>query len=412
MNSNTFHLIAIGGGAAGFFGAIQLAEKHPGAQILVLEKSHQVLTKVKISGGGRCNVTHACFIPKELVAHYPRGEKELLGPFHTFMSGDMLAWLSKEGVETHIEEDGRIFPVSNSSQTIIDCFLRNVAKYHIQVELRTEVVKLDYVNNVWQVSTNQGMYYAYHILMATGSSSSMWEKIGQLGHTIIPPVPSLFTFKIADSLLRELQGVSLPYCEVKITGTSFAYSGPLLITHWGLSGPAVLKLSAWAAVYLHALNYEFFVEVNWVNQSTADVQEYFVEMKQTSGKKKLLSVSEFDLPKRLWQRMLEILGLQEKNIADLSANQIKALSEMLTACRMQVKGTTKFKEEFVTAGGVDTKEVNFKTMESKLLPGLYFAGEVLNIDGITGGFNFQAAWTGAVVAAAAIANKMNTVKAE
>lgn len=401
--SVVYDLIVVGGGAAGFFGAIQAAEANPDLKILILEKSHHVLTKVKISGGGRCNVTHGIFEPKEFVENYPRGKKELLGPFHNFMSGDMLEWLSNNGVETHIEEDGRVFPGSNSSQTIIDCFLNAVNRLGIRLEIRTAVQGLIQENDIWQVQTNTASFSGKNILFATGSSTDMWQKLQELGHAIIQPVPSLFTFKIKHPIIAELQGMSVPVCEIKIVNTNYEHSGPLMITHWGLSGPAVLKLSAWAAIELHSVDYHFEILVNWCNKSFKEVLDEFLFERKYNGKRKVLSFNEFSIPKRLWLSIVSFLNLEDKNLADINAKQLEELVQALCACRFEVNGTTKFKDEFVTAGGVDTREVNFKTMESKLHRGLYFAGEVLNIDGITGGFNFQAAWSGAWLAAQAIA---------
>jgi predicted Rossmann fold flavoprotein len=401
-----YDLVVIGGGAAGFFCAIQCAERNPRMRILILEKGRDVLNKVRVSGGGRCNVTHACFDPHEMVEHYPRGRKELLGPFHRFLCGDMIQWLSDHGVETKIEEDGRVFPISDNSESIILCFLNECKKHEISINRSSAVESLAKVGHDWIINSNAENIHTNHVLIASGSSPATWKLIENLGHKIIEPVPSLFTFNILHPLLKDLAGVSLEHVNVSIKGSNISQQGPILITHWGLSGPSILKLSAWGARYFHEKNYQAVILVNWRNVEPAEVLAHIEMMRKTNGSRRLINVPLFQVPKRLWQRMIELLQIQQLNVADLQTAQINQLVEILTACPLMVKGKSVNKEEFVTCGGVDTTEINFKTMESRLFPGLYFAGEVLNIDAVTGGFNFQAAWTEAYIAAEAIVSTL------
>ena len=400
-------IIIIGGGAAGFFTAIRAAECDPAAQVIILEKSKDVLGKVKVSGGGRCNLTHACFIPRELSKFYPRGEKELLGPFNRFACGDTIDWFEKRGVSTKIEEDGRMFPTSDDSQTVIDCLWSAARKAGVKVYTNTPLKGIKaptQAGKTWAIETNNQTLHAHKVMLATGSSPSMWDLLAQLGHQIVPPVPSLFTFNIKDVRLSDLLGVSVPLAEVQVEGQKLRSSGPLLITHWGLSGPAILKLSAWGARELAALNYRYVVRVNWIMAKTESTREDLEALKQEDGRKMVMANAQFGLANRLWKRLVQATGIREdKRWADLSKKEIQALAEELTQGRFQVNGKSTFKEEFVTAGGVDLREVDFKTFESKLFPGLFFAGEVLNIDAITGGFNFQAAWTGGWIAGEAMA---------
>ena len=395
-------VIIIGGGAAGFFTAINTAEKNPEQKIILLERGKEVLTKVKISGGGRCNVTHAEFIPKDLTLNYPRGEKELLGPFHTFMTGDTIDWFEKRGVELKIEEDGRMFPVSNSSQTIIDCFLLETRRLGVEVLLNQSVKEIQKVEDCFYISTTSDNFSAEKIVVATGSNPKIWKLLESLGHSIIPAVPSLFTFNIKDSRIIDLPGLSTN-ASVKILDangkTSLENHGPLLITHWGMSGPAILKLSAWGARVLEPLKYQFNIEINWLeNSSEEEILEELKVFKSTFGKQTLIKYAQFDLPKRLWQNLLKASGInQTLTWAEATRENLQNIANQLTAGVFQVEGKSTFKEEFVTAGGVDLKEVNFKTFESRICKNLYFAGEVLNIDAVTGGFNFQNAWTGGFI---------------
>ena len=406
MNQN-FDIIIVGGGAAGFFTAINIVEKNPKLKVAILERGAEVLQKVRISGGGRCNVTHACFEPNELVKFYPRGEKELRGPFHQFCSGDTIEWFEKHGVELKIEADGRMFPVSNSSQTIIDCFLKATQKLGIAVLTGQSVQSIFNPEvsgeNFWKIETQTENYLAEKLILATGSNPKVWEMLQNFGHAVVSPVPSLFTFNIKDSRIKELPGVAAQVT-VKVKDTKLTSTGPLLITHWGMSGPAILKLSAWGARILHDKNYQFTIFVNWLNdEDTADVEKKLKELKQEHAKKSVSKKSPFELTNRLWESLVLASGIEmETKWADLSKIQLQNLAIQLTNGTFQVNGKSTFKEEFVTAGGIDLKEINFKTMESKLHENLYFAGEIVNIDAITGGFNFQNAWTSGFIVANAI----------
>jgi len=406
MNQD-FDIIIVGGGAAGFFTAINIVEKNPKLKVAILERGAEVLQKVRISGGGRCNVTHACFEPNELVKFYPRGEKELRGPFHQFCSGDTIEWFEKHGVELKIEDDGRMFPVSNSSQTIIDCFLQATQKLGIKVFTGQSVQSIFNPEisgeNIWKIETQTENYVAEKLILATGSNPKVWEMLQTYGHAIVNPVPSLFTFNIKDPRIKELPGVAA-LATVKVKDTKLESTGPLLITHWGMSGPAVLKLSAWGARILHDKNYQFTITVNWLNDVDADeAEKKLKELKQEHAKKAVSKKSPFDFPNRLWENLVMASGIDiETKWADLSKIQLQNLSNQLTNGSFQVNGKSTFKEEFVTAGGIDLKEINFKTMESKLHANLYFAGEIVNIDAITGGFNFQNAWTSGFIVANAI----------
>ncbi|MGF1559725.1 MAG: NAD(P)/FAD-dependent oxidoreductase [Flavobacteriaceae bacterium] len=421
-----FDVLIIGGGAAGFYAAIHIAEANPKLKIAILERGKEVLSKVKVSGGGRCNVTHAEFDPRELTTNYPRGEKEMLGPFHAYCSGDTVQFFEKRGIRLKIEEDGRMFPVTNSSQTIIDCFLNEVDRYRIQVLRGSSVTDIKAITianeSSWQVRSIKGVYQAKKILVATGSNPKIWELLQRLGHNIEPPIPSLFTFNIADGRIDGIQGISTPArVEVlerkaskhKITialGSKGAdeillsAEGPLLITHWGVSGPAILKLSAWGAKILNEKNYRFTIRVNWLPEYyEGSVIDLLMEIKEIEAKKTILRTKAVDLPRRLWTSLVKASGIAaDLTWGDVTKEQLQNLADQLTKCEFQVDGKSTFKEEFVTAGGVNLKEINFKTFESKLLPNLYFAGEVINVDAITGGFNFQNAWTGGYIAAKAI----------
>ena len=400
----SFDIIIIGGGAAGFFTAINAAEMAPEARICILERGKDVLNKVRISGGGRCNVTHAEFLPKELTKNYPRGEKELRGPFHNFMTGDTIEWFEKRGVPLKIEEDGRMFPVSNSSETIIDLFLEESKRLKIEVLLKRAVQGLQQKNELWEIATSQETFTAKKLLVATGSNPKVWSLLQELGHTIVPGVPSLFTFNITDSRIKELPGVATNAL-VKLKRTKLETFGPLLITHWGMSGPAILKLSAWGARELSDKK-NFEIEVNWLPEtSSEEVEEELMRLKKENAKQSPHKYAQFNLPKRLWQSLVSASGIEvESRWADLNKQQLEELEQQLTHGIFQVHGKSTFKEEFVTAGGVELKEVNFKTFESKVCPNLFLAGEVLNIDAITGGFNFQNAWTGGFLAAKAMTN--------
>lgn len=398
-----YDIVIVGGGAAGFFTAINIVEKNPSYKVAILERGKEVLTKVKVSGGGRCNVTHACFVPNDLVKYYPRGEKELRGPFHQFCSGDTIEWFEKHGVELKIEEDGRMFPVSNSSQTIIDCFTHTAKKLGIDVLTGQSVQSLFKGDNYWKIETNVANYSCEKIVLATGSNPKIWDLLFEIGHTIIPPVPSLFTFNIKDKRIKDLMGVSA-VASVKVKNSKLEASGPLLITHWGMSGPGILRLSAWGARELADRKYQFAIEVNWLNEITLEeAEERLKELKLEHSKKAVSKKSPFEFPNRLWESLVFASEISEEtNWADLTKKQLQNLALQLTKGEFQVNGKSTFKEEFVTAGGIDLKEINFKTMESKIHDNLFFAGEIINVDAITGGFNFQNAWTGGFIVAEAI----------
>jgi predicted Rossmann fold flavoprotein len=394
-------IIIAGGGAAGFFTAINCAYKHPDYKITILEKSSKLLAKVKVSGGGRCNVTHVCFEPAELVKYYPRGEKQLLGPFTRFNPANTAEWFEARGVPLKRESDGRMFPESDSSQTIIDCFLSEAKRLGIHIKLQTGVEDLIQNPGKWLVRTNRGeTLTADSVVITTGSSLQIWEMLGRLGHTMVPEVPSLFTFNISDSRLKGLEGLSVENAEVTIKGNSkLRSSGPLLVTHWGLSGPAILRLSAWGARILAQCHYIFDIEVNWTGQHEQEVKEMLMHFKKAHPRKNVNSNPLFNMPRRLWERLIEKIDV---NFAGLSNQQIETIVKILTCSIFHVSGKSTYKDEFVTAGGVALNEVDFRTMQSKKFEGLYFAGEVLDIDALTGGFNFQAAWTTAWLIANAL----------
>ncbi len=397
---NQFDVIIIGGGAAGFFAAINIAEMRPNLKVAILEKAKEGLQKVKVSGGGRCNVTHAEFIPQELVHNYPRGKKELLGPFHQFMTGDTIEWFENRGVELKIEEDGRMFPVTNSSQTIIDCFLNEAKKHNVTIVYSSVVQSINKVDDYWELETNNGKFESEKIVVATGSSTKMWQVLEQLGHKLVKPVPSLFTFNVKDKRIKNIPGVVAQDVEVKVLGTNLESHGPLLVTHVGFSAPAILKLSAFGAIELAKKDYKFQIQINFIKQDFESCLDDLKALKQDWAKKTVFKFAQFGLPKRLWQQLVLASQISENlTWADINKNQLEALASQLTKAVFDVDGKSTFKEEFVTAGGIDLKEINFKTFESKLHKNLYFAGEVLNIDAITGGFNFQNAWTGAYIVA-------------
>jgi predicted Rossmann fold flavoprotein len=391
-------IIIVGGGAAGFFAAITAAEVNPKANITILERGKNVLEKVKISGGGRCNVTHACFMPLELVKNYPRGEKAMMSPFTRFAAGDTIEWFEKKGVQLKTEDDGRMFPISDSSQTIVDCLMGAATKNGVKI-LRgyrlDKIIQPTTEHNHFTLKTNEGDIECDKLVIATGSSKAVWDILEGLGHSLVTPVPSLFTFNIKDPRLEGLLGLSVENAEIKVENSKLKAAGPLLITHWGLSGPAILKLSAWGARELNDFQYHFKIKINWTGfYNTEEVKETLNEWKYES-KKQISNTPQYNLPTRLWERFLKAADISDTlRWADISKKQTQALAEQMTQSLFNVTGKSTFKEEFVTAGGINLNEINFKTFESKLIPNLYFAGEVLDIDAITGGFNFQAAWTG------------------
>jgi predicted Rossmann fold flavoprotein len=400
-----------GGGAAGFFAAVTCAETNPNCHILILEQSPQVLTKVKMSGGGRCNVTHHCFEPRELLTRYPRGHKELIGPFHHWQPKDTVEWFESRGVKLKTEADGRMFPVTDSSQTIMDCLLNEAARSGVEVKLNCGLksVQLD-KDGRFDLELSDGHYLTSDVLMlATGGTRS--AKGGQLaaalGHQLVPAVPSLFSVRIKDPRLKGLAGVSKEKVLVTFAGngTEIIQGGPLLITHEGLSGPAILKLSAWGARIFAEADYGGSLLVDWTGgEKTSTLREVFQQCRRETGKRQLATQTILGLPQRLWERLLEQAAIPEaRRWLELRKEEEEALLRELTQGRFQVEGKSMNKEEFVTCGGVMIKEVDFRTMESKCCPNLYFAGEILDIDGVTGGFNFQAAWTTGYLAGKAMA---------
>ena len=385
-------VIIIGGGASGFFTAANIDTKL--YDVTILEQNSDVLQKVKISGGGRCNVSHACFDPRELVQFYPRGNKELLSVFTKFQPGDTMNWYEEHGVALKIEDDNRIFPESNSSQSIIDCLVNECRKKNVKILTKQTVTEILPQENGYKIHTTDQNYSADYVVFSTGSSPKALKILEKLGHQIITPVPSLFTFNIKNEILKDLMGTSFQYVDIEIPKLNLEESGSLLITHWGLSGPAILKLSAWGARELAALKYQFEIIVNFIGTASEDALEIFKNFKENEPKKSIGQAKIFDITNRFWQRILFVSGIDTtKQLANINNKEMQKIIENLCRCRMNVTGKSTFKEEFVTAGGVDLKEMDFKTMKSKKLPNFYISGEVLNIDAVTGGFNFQACWS-------------------
>ena len=399
-------IVVIGGGAAGYFAAIACAEANPKRLVIILEQGRAPLSKVKVSGGGRCNVTHACFDPKALTAFYPRGGKELLGPFHAFQPRDTVAWFAGRGVELKTENDGRMFPVTDSSQTIIDAL--TAAAQQAGVTLRTGASVSTVVKNkagTFRVTLDGGETIPCEkLLLATGSGRRGFEWAMSLGHKIETPVPSLFTFHVPDERLKGLEGIAMPKAEVKLKGTKFKQTGPVLITHVGLSGPAIIKLSAWGARFLHDAHYEAELIINWIAWEPDAVEQGLRDLKGEYPKRYVSSMPAFGTQRRLWERILQSVDIvPAQRWTDLNKEQMSAITGALTAARFQTNGKSPFKEEFVTCGGIRLSEVNFKTMESRACAGLYLAGEILDVDAVTGGFNFQNAWTTGFLAGRAMA---------
>ncbi|WP_203457650.1 NAD(P)/FAD-dependent oxidoreductase [Gloeothece citriformis] len=396
--------LIIGGGAAGFFAAITCAVTHPHTQVILIEAGRNPLTKVKISGGGRCNVTHHCFDPAQLVQFYPRGGKVLRGCFTRFQPKDTVAWFESHGVKLKTESDGRMFPITDDSQTIIDCLMKVARDADVILRTGTPVKSVRREEGYFEVTlkTNE-VIPCDRVLIATGSNPSGYRWAKELGHTIETPVPSLFTFNIRDSRLKDLAGVSVDNVSLRLSHSGkikLEQNGALLITHWGISGPGVLKLSAWGARILQENRYQMPLIINWLPEYNSEsLRQEVLKTKEQYSKRKIYRFCPFNLPKRLWQRLLSLTGINEDSPwADLSKKALNQLVQELNQGVYQIEGKGVFKEEFVTCGGVRLKEVDFKTMESKVCPGLFFAGEVLDIDGVTGGFNFQSAWTTAWLA--------------
>lgn len=404
-----YDLIVVGGGAAGFFGAIQAAEMKPGIKVLILEKTNKILSKVKVSGGGRCNVTHHDYNPFSLARHYPRGEKALKNLFKIYHAEHVVNWFASKGVILKAEEDGRMFPVTDSSETIIECFLKETHRLGIKIQTGCQVTGIAPTLSGFQVMSGNGtVYQTDKILIAPGGSSNQQSYIwiSVLMHSIAAPIPSLFTFNDSGKNFADLMGISVPAAEVRIEGTKFAQRGPILITHWGLSGPAVIKLSAWAAQYLHSVDYTFTAMVNWIGLGEEEVRASLLEWKSERSRQRVSTDSLFGLPQRLSRRLWEQAAVEEsKTWSELSTKNLNKVVELLIRSPFQIKGKTTFKEEFVTCGGVKLSDVDLTTMQSKKVKSIYFAGEVLDIDGETGGFNFQSAWTTAFVAAKAIVSE-------
>ena len=418
-------ITVIGGGAAGFFSAITCAKTYPQARVTLLEAGRQVLAKVRISGGGRCNVTHACFDPGVLVQNYPRGGKALRGAFTRFQPRDTVDWFASHGVKLKTEEDGRMFPITDDSATIVNCLIRAAEDAGVRIRTGDAVVSVKKLTSdggegghgsggegghggtapTFEIFFKSGEELKCdRILLATGSNPSGFKWAKELGNTVEVPVPSLFTFNIVDGRIKDLAGVSVPNAKVKLPGAKLEQSGPLLITHWGVSGPAVLKLSAWGARFLHDRHYRTSVLINWLPQYNAEVlRQQLLGVKSQLSHRLIVSSCPFPMPRRLWERLTSSIGIDEqKRWADLSNKALDRLLQELVQGEYQIAGKGAFKEEFVTCGGVNLKEVDFKTMESRRCPGLFFAGEILDIDGVTGGFNFQSAWTTAWLAGIAI----------
>ena len=402
-------ILVIGGGAAGFFAAITSAEKAD-TQVFLYEATPHLLSKVKISGGGRCNVTHACFEPEQLVKNYPRGGRELLGAFHRFQPRDTLAWFNTRGVETKTEEDGRMFPTSDNSESIVNALNEAAQKNQVKILIQRGVKTIQYANEKFEVELNSGEMELFDkVIIATGGnkSSSGLAIAESFGHTIIPPVPSLFTFHIQDNRLTDLAGLSVEKVKVKAGGTKLTTEGPLLLTHWGMSGPAILKLSAWGAREFAESNYNFTIEINWVPElSQTTLSKKLNDIRIAEARKQIATFSPLPIPQRLWERLLIAAEINPTTPwAHINNQQLDKLYKQLTQAEFTVTGKSMFKEEFVTCGGVKLSEINFKTMESRKQPGLFFAGEVLDIDGVTGGFNFQNAWTTGWLAGQAAAER-------
>ncbi|WP_242919163.1 NAD(P)/FAD-dependent oxidoreductase [Pontibacter liquoris] len=405
-------VVVIGGGAAGFFGAIACAQANPKAQVMLLEKSNKLLAKVRVSGGGRCNVTHHCFEPAAFANFYPRGARQLKEAFKRFGAADTITWFEQRGVKLKAEADGRMFPLTDNSETIIHCLLHEAKRTGVQVRTNTGVTGIEPITGGSQqkytlhLSSGQSIT-ADKVLVCTGGNpkTTGYDWLRALGHPIQEPVPSLFTFNVPGSPFKELQGVSVPSARVRVAGQKLAYEGPLLITHWGYSGPAVLKLSAWGARLFHDQQYQFTILINWIPTLTEEtLREHLQQYRQAHPQKVVATNPLFGLPQRLWKALAHLADIPaETKWAELPGKNTNKLVEALHRAPFEVKGKTTFKEEFVTCGGVDLSQVNMRTMESRLQPGLYFAGEVLDIDGITGGFNFQAAWTTGYLAGLAMA---------
>lgn len=401
-------LIVVGGGAAGFFCAVNAARLNPFLKVIIVEKSNKVLSKVSVSGGGRCNVTHACFEISELVKNYPRGQNFLKKALHWFSTKDAIQWFEERDVKLKTEADGRMFPITNDSQTIIECIIREANKYGVEILFQTEIKKIIKTGAGFQLETSNSKLKADFICIATGGypKSTQFNWLKEVGHTIEEPVPSLFTFNIPNNGLTSLMGVTVENATVKIQSTKLSETGPLLITHWGLSGPVILKLSAWGARELAKLEYNFQIVINWLpSYNENNLRVYWQQLRTQLSSQKIGNKNPFGLPNRLWLYLLDFCTIeQDIRWSDISAQAQNKLIKTLNAQAFSIKGKTTFKEEFVTCGGIKLSEIDANTMQSKIMPGLFFAGEVIDVDGITGGFNFQNAWTTGWIAARCIAS--------
>lgn len=404
-------LVVVGGGAAGFFCAVNAARLYPSLEVMILEKSNHLLSKVRVSGGGRCNVTHACFSIAEMIKKYPRGASFLKKAFHHFFTSDTIAWFKERGVEIKTESDGRMFPVSNTSQTIIDCLMQEANQYGVTILMNREVKEIVKKDNGFNLLfSNHSIIETDFLCIASGGypKSLQFEWLTKIGHTVESPVPSLFTFNMPGNPITALMGIAVEKVQVKIRGSKLVEDGPMLITHWGMSGPAILKLSAWGARELASKNWQFGIIINWLPIYTEQtLKEKFQQVRFDIAAQKISNRNPFSLPQRLWDYLLQQSGVNE-NIrwADLPAKEQNKLIKNICAQEFSVNGKTTFKEEFVTSGGISLDEVDHASMQSKIVPNLFFAGEVLNIDGVTGGFNFQNAWTTAWIAAQAIGGNL------
>ena len=405
--TNDPSVVVVGGGAAGYFGAVACAENVPGRRVLLLEKGTELLAKVRVSGGGRCNVTHACFDPALLVKNYPRGGKALRGPFTRFQPRDTEAWFNARGVRLKTEPDGRMFPVTDRSETIVECLQNAAAKAGVQVWTGVAIRSIVRTDKVFLLSLADGKNITCpRLLLATGGGRDGYRWAADLGHRIEPPIPSLFTFNIpGDPRLKGLAGVSVENARISVQGMALHQTGPLLVTHWGFSGPAALKLSSWGARTLHDAGYKARVEVRWSAEGTEEsVSRDLRSIKAANPKKQIVSHTSFGLPRRLWESLTAAAGIApDRRWADATAEELGRLAKEISAGVYAMDGKSVFKEEFVTCGGVSLDEVDFRTMESRRCPGLYFAGEILDVDGVTGGFNFQNAWTTGWLAGRAMA---------
>jgi predicted Rossmann fold flavoprotein len=398
----------VGGGAAGFFAAIEIAIFNPDCRVTILEKSGKLLSKVAISGGGRCNITNSCFDNELLIKNYPRGSKELLSVFHRFNPADLIDWFESKGVKLKTEKDNRVFPVTDNSETIVDLFLRLAEEHNVEIIKNYTVEDIKKADSGFIVNPESKYAITFdRLIITTGGNAkpvfyNMFEK---LGHTIVPPVASLFTFNIGNHLLKGLEGISLEKVKVKIKNTKYEQKDAFLITHWGFSGPVILRLSAFGARLINDLNYDFNIEINWVPE-IGNIKKSFSEARIRNPNQKISLHTFFNLPLRLWKRLVELAGINEDlKWTEVSKEKLISLESILSENQYHIKGKTTFKEEFVTAGGISLKNIDFKTMESKVCKGLFFAGEVLDIDGITGGFNFQSSWSTAYIAAKGIIAK-------